>query len=337
MRQWTTPLKKHRAWYASLLSLAVAFLLPQSSFGFADSLPEQQSAPEQHSQIELGSDAFNPARVFDQSDFFSSWESAQAAALNVLEYLRANTVQKTLEDLEDALPKYNRREHFYGWINADPTTNCFDTRTEVLLRDADKAVQVVFKDAKKCNVARGLWHDPYTGEDFKTSTSIQIDHVVPLKHAYLTGAAAWKTSRRCAYGNFLSNSFHLLAVSGHENMSKGGKGPDGYMPPNEAYACEYVAEWMKIKAIWKLKATPDELAAIESVVQRYRCSASRFQIASSTLQSERDATNVSPKRCAALDSQTVNSEATDGTTESVPGSATSLDTTSNQLSLPFHP
>lgn len=304
MRQWTTTLMKQLT-RTSLLGLAVSILLPLSSYAFDDLSSAPQS---ENSRIQLGSDAFDPSQILQGSDFFSTWETAQAAAINVLEYLRANTTQLTLEDLEDRLPKYNRREHFYGWINADPTSNCFDTRTEVLLRDADKQVEVVFKDTKKCNVARGLWHDPYTGDDFKTSTSIQIDHVVPLKHAYLTGAAAWKTSRRCTYSNFLNNNVHLLAVSGHENMSKGGKSPDGYMPPNESYACEYVAQWMKIKAVWKLKATAAERRAIESVVQTYRCSTSRFQMQNAELQADRDATFIAPRRCQQLDLQTANND-----------------------------
>jgi Protein of unknown function (DUF1524) len=278
MRQWTSSLIRQPV----LAVLAVFLLTPLSS--------EAKTT-------------FDPSDILDSQAVQRTWSKTSAQVLNVLDYLRKNVTHETLEELEDELPRYNRRAHFYGWINADPTTNCLDTRTEVLVRDADPAVTLVFKDAKQCNVAKGLWHDPYTGDDFKISTAIQIDHMVPLKNAYLTGAAHWTTSRRCTYGNFLSNEFHLLAVSGHENMSKGSKAPDEYLPPNESHLCEYVANWMKIKAIWNLQATDSELEAIENVVQKYHCSVSRFQVPAAKMQAERRATNDAPARCLELDAE----------------------------------
>ena len=286
MRQWIFVRQK------SETSLTTAFLAV--IIALASLAPLQASA--QNAQT-----TFDPSTFLTSSNVRDTFRQAQAQALNVLDYLRKNVTHETLADLEDELPKYNRREHFYGWVNADPTTNCLDTRTEVLVRDADPNVQIVFKNSKQCNVARGLWHDPYTGEDFKISTAIQIDHVVPLKNAYLTGAAHWTTSKRCNYGNFLNNDFHLLAVSGHENMSKGGKSPEAYMPPDESYACEYVAKWMKIKAIWKLQATEEEMNGIENVIQTYHCSTTRFQIPAARVQADRQATLQPPKRCAELD------------------------------------
>src|SRR5207249_1423018 len=156
------------------------------------------------------------------------------------------------------------------WVHQDPSNHCHDTREMVLARAEDPNVALKFKNGG-CTIDSGLWHDPYTGTDMKDAAESQIDHVVPLKAAYYAGAYAWTGPERCNYANYLSNDFHLQAVSGHENMSKGDRGPDGYLPPDERELCTYVSDWMKIKTIWELSATRNEVAAIQAVIQRKHC------------------------------------------------------------------
>ena len=238
-----------------------------------------------------------PQLILPKSPDLPKPDNAQKlhSALNVLDYVRENMTHETIADLDTQNPGYNRRDQFGGWITTD---GCVDTRAEVLIRSNDPAVQVKYKDAHHCAVVKGLWHDPYAGDDYKLAKAIQIDHVVPLKHVYLTGGKDWSAEKRCYYANFTHNEFHLLAVAGHENMAKADKSPEFYLPPSDAFQCEYVADWMRVKTIWQLISTPEEISAIEDVIRTHHCSVSKLQITQSELAEERDAiTSTVPPRC----------------------------------------
>jgi len=171
-------------------------------------------------------------------------------------------------------PKYNRRQQFGSWKNFNPEENCYNTRAEILIRDSLEPVS--FSERNPCLVKNGRWHDPYTGLDHYESSDIQIDHLVPLKNAYVSGAWKWDKKRRCHYGNFMAYNSHLVAVNGRENMRKGDRSPARYMPPNTRAACAYLQQWLNIKAVWNLTLEEDEAEAIRSLMQAHRCTV-RFQ------------------------------------------------------------
>ncbi len=172
--------------------------------------------------------------------------------------------------------KYNRKFHFGTWINDPTDATCFNSRAKVLIRDSK--TQVVFKPNNKCVVDTGTWDDPYTGNRFFSTKDIQIDHVVPLRHAYQAGAWKWNYKSRCIYGNFMANNYHLLSVSGHENMSKGDKSPDSYIPPNRKVTCTYVQAWLQIKLAWGLVMFPKEASAIQDIIKSNNCDSSQFSM-----------------------------------------------------------
>jgi hypothetical protein len=74
------------------------------------------------------------------------------------------------------------------------------------------------------------------------------------------GAGAFR-----AYANYLLDVRHLLAVRDRLNQSKGDRGPDAWLPPNQAYRCTYVREWERLKRKWDLTIPPAERSAIDSV------------------------------------------------------------------------
>ena len=81
-------------------------------------------------------------------------------------------------------------------------------------------------------------------------------------------------------------------------MAKSDKSPEFYLPPNDSYQCQYVSYWMKVKAIWQLATTPQELSAIENVVKTHHCADSKLQMSNAELEDERDAIQSSvPSRC----------------------------------------
>ena len=69
---------------------------------------------------------------------------------------------------------------------------------------------------------------------------LDVDHVVPLKEAYLSGARHWSQSRKRHYANFLQNKDHLIAVYRGANRSKGAKDIAQWLPPNKDYHKVYI-------------------------------------------------------------------------------------------------
>jgi hypothetical protein len=171
---------------------------------------------------------------------------------------------------------YDRKKHFGDWIIDDRNGNCMNTRSVVLKRDS--LTNVGMDPVNRCSVENGTWDDPYSNLRLTTAKSIQIDHVVPLKHAYIAGGFQWDAKLKCLYANYLGYRNHLLAVLSVENMRKSDATPFSYLPPNKAYICSYLANWLKIKKIWNLALIPPEVQAIGEAFKENGCSAEQFNM-----------------------------------------------------------
>src|SRR5690606_6103914 len=124
-------------------------------------------------------------------------------------------------------PSSTSHREFYRpkWIDADQ--DCQSTRIEVLTAQATGDIE--FEDERRCNVVRGRWRCPYTGEVFHDPHELDIDHLVPLKNAWDSGASAWTEERWRQFANELEQGEHLVAVSAKANRSKGARGPDEWL------------------------------------------------------------------------------------------------------------
>jgi 5-methylcytosine-specific restriction endonuclease McrA len=140
------------------------------------------------------------------------------------------------------------RHEFGGWKNL---SNGCTVRTYVLSKQSLNHVSCK-------NLANGIWKDPYTGDTIRSAKNMDIDHVVPLENAFVSGGYAWTTEQKQFYSNDTARS-HLLAVSAHENRSKGDKGPDKYLPPKVEFRKEYCRIWYREKSIYQLSATKNEI------------------------------------------------------------------------------
>jgi hypothetical protein len=182
------------------------------------------------------------------------------------------------EAVSEKLPQpavpYNRDTHFGGWL-VESNAGCLNTRAKVLVRDS---LSNVTYSSTGCTVATGQWDDPYTARMHTQARDIQIDHLVALKNAYMTGAHEWSFEKRCLYANYMGNKFHLLSVNGPENMKKSDHTPEGYTPPNRRYTCQFVKNWLNIKAIWNLRITPREGQAIQKIVRDSKCDSNLFKV-----------------------------------------------------------
>lgn len=163
----------------------------------------------------------------------------------------------TVNDNPTPPEKYNRVEQFGpAWKDVDH--NGCDTRNDILDRD------LTVKDKRNaCVVTAGQLADPYSGKqiDFnkKDASKVQIDHIVALENAWQSGAYNLTQEDREALANDPDN---LLAVNGHDNMAKGSKSADQWMPPNSAYACTYASKQVQIKSRYALTVTTPEKQAL---------------------------------------------------------------------------
>ena len=127
---------------------------------------------------------------------------------------------------------------------------------------AESLDQVTFETDRKCRVETGQWFGAFTGVYVEDPGDVDVDHLVPLKNAHLSGAWAWNPAMKEEYANYLEDPDHLIAVTAGANRSKGARGPEEWMPPDETYWCEYAQGWAEIKAWWELTMTDAEAEAV---------------------------------------------------------------------------
>ena len=132
------------------------------------------------------------------------------------------------------LPEYSRSD-WRHWNDTDK--DCQDTRAEVLIEES--VVPPTFKNEDRCRVVSGLWEGPYTGQSFTEASDVDIDHLVPLKNAHLSGGWQWDDDRREDYANSMAADNHLVAVEKYANRAKGARGPEDWQPPDQSYHCQY--------------------------------------------------------------------------------------------------
>ena len=165
------------------------------------------------------------------------------AALGVLSALDVRSVD---------VPGYARSK-FKHWITQPDGCT---TRETVLIRDASEIV------AKGCRVVSGTWVSSYDNTRSTVASRLDIDHMVPLKEAWLSGASGWSAARRQAFANDLGWVGSLVAVSASSNRSKSDRDPARWMPTNTAYWCTYLFDWIDVKYRWNLSVDPTEKKAI---------------------------------------------------------------------------
>lgn len=169
----------------------------------------------------------------------------------------------TVDDNPDATG-YDR--DLFGYRETDDDGNGCDVREDVLARDL---TDVQYVSAGSCKVKSGTLDDPYTGQTIhfvrgvKTSSAVQIDHVVALENAWQSGARDWDTAKRYRFGNDMTN---LLAVDGPANQSKGSASAEYWLPTNGDYRCRYVARQIAVKTKYGLSVTTREKQAMQSVL-----------------------------------------------------------------------
>ena len=148
------------------------------------------------------------------------------------------------------------RDLFNHWIDADG--NGCDTRCEVLKIERLPSLP---------GLPSGGWLSLYDGKVTENPSEFDIDHLVALGEAWRSGASEWDGARRQAFANDLDEPRALIAVTASSNRSKSDRDPSSWQPPDKAYWCTYVTEWMAVKLKWGLAVDPIEFTALQSIVE----------------------------------------------------------------------
>ena len=167
-------------------------------------------------------------------------------------------------EIKGRAPKtdYDRDKFGGGWNNNE---GC-DTRNIILNRDLE---QVAVGDG--CAVISGTLDDPYTGttinflRGIRSSSDVQIDHVVALSDAWQKGAQQLTAEQREALAN---DPLELLAVDGSANQQKSGSDAASWLPSNKKFRCQYIARQIAVKSRYGLWITQAEYNAMLGVLSR---------------------------------------------------------------------
>jgi hypothetical protein len=176
----------------------------------------------------------------------------------------AGTAQAELDRLEvkgrAPMTGYDRNAFGPSWKDVD--SNGCDTRNDILARDL-----VERQMNGSCVVLSGvLYPDPYTAGNItfvRGKSLVDIDHVVALGNAWVTGAFQWDTGKRESFAN---DPLNLLAVSASANRQKSDGDAATWLPSNKSYRCLYVARQIAVKSKYGLWVTSAEKNTMTGVL-----------------------------------------------------------------------
>lgn len=151
-----------------------------------------------------------------------------------------------------------RRAEWPHWDDID--RNGCDGREDALIR----ASTVPVNRGDGCRVLAGEWVSPYDGLVTTDPGAIQIDHLVPLENAFVSGGWRWDVGRRRLFAN---DQAELVATSASSNQSKGSKTPDEWRPRATSVWCAYALTWVRVKVTYDLTATTAERDALGRMLE----------------------------------------------------------------------
>lgn len=135
-----------------------------------------------------------------------------------------------------------------------------------------------------CAATSGTWFSPFDGATWTAASDVDIDHMVPLKNAWIvirflllrstkmkmltssqSGANNWSTAKRTQFANDIDLP-QLWAVTDNVNQQKSDKSPDFWKPPLKSFYCTYSKSWVAVKYGYGLSVTSAEKSALTSML-----------------------------------------------------------------------
>lgn len=158
-------------------------------------------------------------------------------------------------------PAYNRDLFVEG---QDLDGDGCRTRQEVLIEES----QIPAVVAEGCDVVSGQWLSAYDNVLHVDPAAVEMDHLVALKEAWVSGAWTWTDAQRTAFSNDIGDARSLRMVTAAVNTAKSDKDPAGWLPTASlpAVRCTYVSDWVAVKWRWNLSIDEAEKSAVQNVL-----------------------------------------------------------------------
>ncbi|HUW17609.1 MAG TPA: HNH endonuclease family protein [Actinomycetes bacterium] len=153
------------------------------------------------------------------------------------------------------------RAKFADWYDANGD-GC-NTREEVLIAESVTKVRV----GSGCTIRGGKWFSKYDGKTTRSSSTFDIDHLMPLAEGWGSGARRWGKAKRARLANDLGYRYSLIAVTASSNRSKGDRHPAEWLPPRRAYRCTYAKTYTATKWRWDLAVDGVERDALRRLIR----------------------------------------------------------------------
>lgn len=107
---------------------------------------------------------------------------------------------------------------------------------------------------QRCPVKTGKWIDAYTGKPVTSARAVQIDHMIPEKEAWVSGANEWSPELWRAFTNDREHG-ELVVAGSRLNGQKSDSSPDEWqVPKGHAGQCAYTAQYLRVAAHWNKEA-----------------------------------------------------------------------------------
>ena len=149
------------------------------------------------------------------------------------------------------------RELFRHWSDLDKD-GC-STREQVLIDERTTG------RVTGCVVEGGRWFSIFDGVETDDASTFDIDHLVPLKEAWDSGAWRWNARSRERFANDLGFPGSLAAVSASSNRSKSDRDPAEWLP--ERGVCAYAKAWVAVKFRWRLSVDSTEKSELTRILR----------------------------------------------------------------------
>jgi hypothetical protein len=169
-------------------------------------------------------------------------QSSPSSAISPQKAMTVTQLLATLKVKPEANSTTYNRDLFQHWSDAD-SDGC-DTRDEVLEQES--------KTKTDCSLVGGTWASAYDGVKTTNPSSFDVDHFIPLKEAWESGAFSWDSDTRENFANDLAYEHSLIAVSASSNRSKGDRDPASWLPKAQSFTCQYIGRWIAVKYRWNL-------------------------------------------------------------------------------------
>lgn len=150
-----------------------------------------------------------------------------------------------INDRPYAGPAY-RREDWPHW--RDPDGDGCDAR-EQALRDASLDPPII---GPGCEVKAGRWSYVYVAGETTNPGALDVDHIIPLGLAQVSGADGWTTEQRTAFAN---DPLELVPVKASANRSKGDRSPAEWQPATAYGRCLTAQRTIAVSLKYHLSVT----------------------------------------------------------------------------------